>query len=238
MPATLPLFLACVLFAASVQTLAGFGFSLVLMPLAVSLLGIKTAAPLVALIALSVSLVNSVRNRAWVDARELGLLTLAAAFGIPIGVWTLVNIDEQIVTAALGVVLILHGLYSLAQPGRLPLISGRWALPMGFIAGCLGGAYNVSGPPLVIYGSLRHWPTDRFRAILQAFFTLTYILTLGAHLAGGRITMPILTLYAWAVPAFGLGLVGGAALDRRLNTARLRLLVNLLIVALGVSLIL
>jgi len=44
------------------------------------------------------------------------------------------------------------------------------AVPFGFLAGILGGAYNANGPPIVIYGVMRGWKKEAFRASLQGFF--------------------------------------------------------------------
>ena len=45
-----------------------------------------------------------------------------------------------------------------------------WLLGCGFIAGVTGGAYGMNGPPLVIYGAMRRWSAQHFRATLQAYF--------------------------------------------------------------------
>ena len=86
MSSDLVLFFVAVLCAASLQTMAGFGFALMMMPLAVLLLGVRTAAPLVALVGLAVSLVNMLRNRQSIDLRELRVMVLLGAVGIPFGV--------------------------------------------------------------------------------------------------------------------------------------------------------
>ena len=43
-------------------------------------------------------------------------------------------------------------------------------LTFGFFAGILGGAYGLNGPPLVIYGTMRRWSPQHFRATLQGYF--------------------------------------------------------------------
>ena len=238
MSSTLVLFFVAVLCAASIQTMAGFGFALMMMPLAVLLLGVRTAAPLIALVGLAVSLVNMLRNRQSIDLRELRVMVLLGAVGIPFGVWALVGISERAIRVTLGVLLIVYGLASLLRPIKRPPISSGWAYPVAFLAGGLAGAYNLPGPVLVLYGSLRQWPHDKFRAMLQSFFTASYLLTTALHLAGGRLTPSVLQLSAVALPAFLLGILLGSRVDRRLDRRLLRAAVNVLIAALGVSLIL
>ena len=50
--------------AATLQTLTGFAFALIMMPFATMALGVRTAAPLVALTALTTYAVNCLRYRA------------------------------------------------------------------------------------------------------------------------------------------------------------------------------
>ena len=234
----LVLFVVAVLVAASLQTMAGFGFALMMMPLAVLLLGVRTAGPLIALVGLAVSLVNTLRNRESIDRRELRGMVLLGAVGVPFGVWALVGISERTIRVTLGVLLILYGLASLLRPVKRPPISAGWAYPVAFLAGGLAGAYNLPGPVLVLYGSLRQWPHNTFRAMLQSFFVASYLLTTLLHLMGGRLTPTVLGLSAVALPAFLLGILLGSRVDRRLDRRVLRVAVHLLIAVLGISLIL
>lgn len=108
---------------------------------------------------------------------------------------------------------------------------------MGFISGCLGGAYNVPGPPVIVYGSLRQWPRDEFRAVLQALFLLQGMLVVTGHVVLGHVTTAVLTFYLVAIPALFLGILTAARLDDKINKAQFRKLVTGLILVLGVSLI-
>jgi len=52
-------------------------------------------------------------------------------------------------------------------------------------SGVLGGAYGMNGPPLAIYGALRRWSPQHFRATLQGyFFPASLIGLLGYGLMG------------------------------------------------------
>ena len=88
---------AIVFFAALVQSLSGFGFALIVMPLAVVAIGLKTAAPLVAMVSLALNTINMIRYRQALDMREVLRLTLASVLGIPVGVWALVNVSEDLI---------------------------------------------------------------------------------------------------------------------------------------------
>lgn len=231
---TVVLLIAIVFFTALLQTISGFGFALLAMPLFALVIGVKAAAPLVALTGFTLYAVNLLRYRRGFDLREVLPLALAAAAGIPVGVWALDKLDEQLIKRVLGLVLIGYALYVLWRPQTAPLRSRLWAYPVGFLAGCLGGAFNTPGPPVVVYGELKRWPRDLFRSTLQALFIFTSSLVIASHIAAGNLAHAALLTYAALVPALLLGVWCGARVDRRLNSARFRLLVLIMIFVTGV----
>ncbi len=227
-----------VVFCASfVQTLSGFGFALVVMPLVTLALGVRTAAPLVALAGLTLYAVNLLRHRAAFNLKEVIPIGISAAAGVPVGVWVLANADEYLVRQLLGLILVAYAVYALARPKAPRLRSRRWAYPAGFAAGCLGGAYNTPGPPAIVYGSLRRWPKDEFRAVLQALFLLTGLLVVASHVVAGHVTADVVHLYLYAAPALGLGILAGSRADRWVDGSRFRTLVNGMVLVLGVALV-
>src|SRR6266481_2734540 len=88
---------------------------------------------------------------------------------------------ESLVKSVLGLVLVGYGVYNLLTPRAPYLQHEKYAFPFGFIAGILGGAYNTSGPPVVIYGTLRRWSPEYFRATMQCYFFFTYLATIAGH---------------------------------------------------------
>lgn len=226
-----------VFFAALMQSLSGFGFALVVMPLLTLTLGLATAVPLVALIALTLYAVNLLRYRQSLNLSELKRLALAAALGVPVGLWVVASAPETAVKFFLGLLLIGYALYAFLNPTLAFTVPTSWGYGVGFIAGCLGGAYNVPGPPVIVYGSLRQWPRDEFRAVLQALFLLQGMLVVLGHGLAGRMTTAVFTFYLVAIPALFLGILTAARLDAKINKAQFRRLVTGLIFVLGVSLV-
>ena len=230
--------LATIFFIASFgQTISGFGFALVGMPLATLILGTRTAAPLVALTGLSLYTINVLRYRNSIHLRHVARLGIAAALGVPVGIWGLVSLDESFVKLFLGFILVGYTLFSIARPTLSFVPSHRWGYLAGFLTGCLGGAYNLPGPPLIVYGAFHRWERDEFRAMLQSLFFLTGLMTVASHLLANHLTLNILTIYALTAPAVILGIVIGAIIDRRINHAVFRWIVVALIFILGLSLI-
>ena len=232
-----PLIAVLVFVAALLQTLSGFGFAAMIMPVLTWALGLHTAAPLVALVALTVYAVNLLRFRQSINAREVVRLAVASALGVPLGIGALVYVDESVIKTLLGLSLAGYALYALLRPTTQRACAAWWVYPAGFLAGCLGGAYNTPGPPVIVYGSLRRWPKDEFRAVLQALFLINAILVVASHTVARHYNAEVLDLYLWAAPALLLGIGVAARLDSRVHHERFRFLVTIMILLLGLSLV-
>jgi uncharacterized protein len=69
------------------------------------------------------------------------------------------------------IVIICFAILSLVgNPPALRSDSKTWLMGCGFVAGILGGAYGMNGPPLAVYGTMRRWSAQHFRATLQGYF--------------------------------------------------------------------
>jgi hypothetical protein len=152
-------------------------------------------------------------------------------------VYVLREVDGRIITIILGFIVTGYALYALFAP-RLPqLHQPGWAYGFGFFGGVLSGAYNTSGPPVIIYGTCRRWEPTTFKGNLQAYFLLNSLFTLTAHMISGSFTAVVWQNYLWALPGVGLGLLLGRWVDGRLAPDKFRTAVLLLLILLGVRLI-
>lgn len=224
--------------AALTQRLTGFGSGLIPMSILPAFVGIQTATPLVALITATVDLLMLSRYRAGIRPRAVYPLLVGMMFGIPLGILALRRVDERIVLGVLGAVIALYALYALTG-FRVPRPNGRsWAWGVGFLAGALGGAYNTSGPPLIVYGQAQEWPPDEFKANLQTLFIFNDVLVIVGHLLAHNMTRTVTRAYLIALPALVVGFLIGGRLDRFLNPERFRILVLVLLFILGLRLML
>ncbi len=223
--------------AALTQRLTGFGSGLIPMSILPGFVGIHTVTPLVALITTTVDLLMLSRYRARIRPRAVCPLLVGMLFGIPLGILALRRMDERMVLGILGAVISLYSLYALVG-FRIPRPNGRpWAWGVGFLAGMLGGAYNTSGPPLIVYGQAQEWPPEEFKANLQTLFIFNDVLVIAGHLLAHNITGVVARAYLIALPALIGGFLIGGRLDRFLNPERFRMLVLVLLLILGLRLV-
>jgi uncharacterized protein len=219
------------------QALTGFGSALVSMALLPPLLGLMTAAPLVALMAGSIEIGLLLRYRSALRFASVKWLGAAMIVGIPLGLLGLRAVPERLALAVLGAVLCGYSVYAFFSP-RLPELRPRiWAPLLGLLAGTLGGAYNTSGPPLVIYGHSQPWSPDEFKGNLQGLFLVIDVVVVLSHLAAGNFTARVLSSYAWAMPGLLVGTLLGLILEHRLEPALFRRLVLIVLFVMGVRLL-
>ena len=215
----------------------GFGDALVAMPLLTLVIGIRVATPIVALMSVTISLAIIWGNWRDIDMRAAWRLVAAAMVGVPAGVWLLNRVPEQIVIGLLALSLVGFGLYSIVKPSMPTVRNHLWVYFFGFLAGCLGGAYNTHGPPVLIYGTLQDWSPVRFRATLQGFFFPVGLIVLASHGLGGLWSDEVFSLYALALLPMLAAIYAGSELSRRISPARFHRLVHLIIIGLGALLL-
>jgi uncharacterized protein len=237
-PLMLALAVAAIIFFASfTQSVVGFGTAMVGMPLIVGVLGIAISAPLIAMVGLTLEVVMLSYYRQSVNLTVMWRLIAAAVVGIPLGIYAVRRIDEEIVLTVLGIVIAGYAVYGLLRL-RLPeLRSSLWGYGAGFLSGVLGGAYNTAGPPVVMYGHCKRWPPEEFRGNLQGFFLVIDVLVVANHAVVGNFNPDVWRNYLIALAPLFLGFIVGTRLAKRIDPALYSRIVLVMLVILGVRLI-
>jgi uncharacterized membrane protein YfcA len=191
------LYVLLVLFVATfIRSAFGFGEALFAVPLLALRLPLEIAAPLAVLISITIAGVIVVQDWRKIHLRSAGWLVSATVFGIPLGLALLTSSHQRTVRVVLALLLMAYSAYSLAgsKPPELKTDSRAWLLGCGLVAGVLGGAYGMNGPPLVIYGAMRRWSAQHFRATLQGYFLPASILGMIGYWLNG-LWVPLVTHY-------------------------------------------
>ncbi|MGO9077389.1 MAG: sulfite exporter TauE/SafE family protein, partial [Terriglobales bacterium] len=179
---------------------------MIAVPLLAFFIPLTVAAPLAVLVSITVAGIVVVQDWNKIHLGSAGWLVLSSLFGIPLGLLLLTSSHQRIVKAALAVIIILFAIYSLIGSliGRAPLELSRdnraWLMACGFFAGILGGAYGMNGPPLVIYGAMRRWSAQHFRATLQGYFLPASIIGMAGYWLAGLWTPAVNHYYLLSLP--------------------------------------
>jgi len=217
-----------------IRSAFGFGDAVVAMPLLSMIIGLQLATPLVAFIAVTISMIIVVKNHKHIDFHVTWRLVLSSLIGIPLGLFFLKGVSDEWAKLILGVCIILFSGYNIAKPS-LKLIDkcGIISLITGFLAGVLGGAYNTNGPLVVIYGKLKQWPPETFRNTLQGYFLFTGFSILIGHGLAGLWTNEVIRLYLFLLPVVLIALVMGDYVHKRMPGDRFNHIVNILLIFIG-----
>lgn len=222
-----------------VQGLSGFAFSLVSMAFWAWVLPPQLAGPM----AVFGSLIGQI-----IGLRSLrGKFRLAPALpfiaggiaGIPIGIALLDRIDADWFKFTLGTLLVVYCPLMLVA-ANLPRIvfGGRLADgAIGVAGGTMGGLGGMSGAVPTLWCTLRGWPKDEQRSVVQSFNLSMHVLTLGAYAATGTITAEAGRMFLLLVPAMIVPTLIGTHVYSRFSEAAFRRLVLLLLSLSGVALL-
>jgi uncharacterized membrane protein YfcA len=185
-----------------IRSTFGFGEAMFAVPLLAVCLPLKVAAPLAVLLSITIAAVVVAQDWRQIHLRSSAWLVLSSLAGIPLGLWLLVSTHQRLAKAGLGIIILACSVYFLIgrAPFHLQRDSLRWLLACGFCAGVLGGAYGMNGPPLVIYGSIRRWPAQQFRATLQAYFLPASILGMTGYWFAGLWVPTVSHYYLISLP--------------------------------------
>lgn len=206
------------------------------MSLLPSLVGLKVATPLVALVGLVLEALMLIRYRESLQFKSILGLVVSASLAIPLGVIYFRGLDENVALFVLGTIIAVYALYALFG-FRLPLLTHpAWAWIFGFIGGLFGGAYNTSGPPAVVYGNCRKWSPGEFKSNLSGYFLVGSLVVVASHWVGGNFTPDVWSQFWVTLPALFLGFFAGQSMDGRLNPEIFRRIVLVLLIVLGVRL--
>jgi uncharacterized protein len=221
-----------------IRSAFGFGEALIAVPLLAFCMPIQIAAPLAVLVSITIAAVVVIQDWRHIHVRSAGWLIFSTLFGIPLGLLLLTHSPEHLVKGLLGGLILLFAMFCLFGKLRLQLHhdSRAWMLTCGFVAGILGGAYGMNGPPLVIYGTMRNWTAQHFRATLQAYFLPASILGMCGYFCAGLWTRTVTHDYLLCLPVMFPAVFLGRAINHRLSSATFSRYIYAGLAAIGLAL--
>lgn len=230
--------LAVLFLATFVRSAFGFGEALIAVPLLALIMPVEVAAPVAVLISVTVAIVVLAQDWRHVHVRSAGWLVLSTLAGTPLGLLLLTRMDSAIVKACLGAIIMAFSIYSLLKRHRAALKDDRSAWVFGFAAGVLGGAYGMNGPPLVMYGTLRRWTPQHFRATLQGYFLPASLMALAGYALAGLWKPLVTRYYLMALPVVIVAIFLGRLANGRMDGQTFLRLVHVGLVVVGGLLVL
>jgi uncharacterized membrane protein YfcA len=232
---TFLLLLAVVAVSGTVRGFAGFGQGMVFMPVAAALIDPKVAVIIIWLIDTLPTLPILVPAVGKVRWRSVLPVLAGYAPAVPFGVWWLVSGNVEtlrwaISLAVLSVVAVLWSGWRYSGE-RSPSI----AAGVGAFSGVIGGATQLSGPPVVLYWLSSAAPPWQVRANVIVYFCMTSVLSGSAMAVAGLFTVKAATYAVIFAPVYAAGVYLGHRLFPRASERFFRRLAFCLILFAALS---
>jgi uncharacterized protein len=211
--------LVVVFLATLIRSAFGFGEALFAVPLLALVLPLGIAAPLAVLISITIAGLIVAQDWEKILLRSTVWLVTATVFGIPLGLVLLTSSHQRAARITLSILIMAFSVYSLigTNPPELKTDRWSWLICCGLIAGVLGGAYGMNGPPLAIYGAMRRWSAPHFRATLQGYFLPASILGMIGYWWKGLWVPDVTHYYLASLPVVFPAIFLGRMFNRRLG---------------------
>lgn len=216
MDEVIPVALAA-LVGAALASATGFGFALVLAPVAFAVLDAEAAIWTVTLLGLVVNgmTLGAERRRPRPLGAEVAGLLAWSAPGAVGGALALQALSETALQVLVSVVVLASLAVRRVRPGRGP--APAWARPAaGVSLGALNASVGSGGPPVVLYLLRVGAPSERMRDTLTAVFFAVNLLTAPVLLATGVTGFPDGAVLAAGTASAVLGQLAGRVAFRRL----------------------
>ena len=95
----------------------------------------------------------------------------------------------------------------------------------------------MNGPPLVIYGTLRRWSAEQFRATLQGYFLPASVVGMAGYWLAGLWVPMVSRYYLLSLPVAAASIVLGRVVNRRLAGRSFIRYVHIALILIGTTLL-
>lgn len=219
------------------QTVVGFGFALLAVPVLVLRVDVQNAVVLSAVLGTVSSGLRSRSLKVHRDKRLVSLYVWSAVVGAPFGLLLFLFADLRVLKMLIGISVFV-GIGVLVRGADLRHVGPNLERLMGFVSGVLLTSTSTNGPPLVLGLQSRKIEPDVFRATIATIF---FVLGLGSVVIFalvGHLTRPVLGYSIAALPTVVIANRLGLMSARKVSPILFRRLVIGLLVIAGASAIL
>ena len=216
------------------QSLSGFGFALLSVPLMTLVVSPRDAVIISTIIGATSTSIQAVLDRKHLDWPLAKRLSIASYIGMPFGLGAFLFVSETGLRFGLGVV-VLVATFLLLRGFRLHDEQHHYDWSLGLVAGVLATSTSTNGPPLVFLMQARQMAPATFRATINTVFALSNFGALALFLSAGKVTSQNLTGVAVALPSLGVALSLGYIVRRYVSAERFKYLVIVLLFLSSVS---
>ena len=210
----------------ALETITGFGCTVLAMPFMVELIGLQKAKILLSTLALLLALYIVVTKYKKINIKEFGIIILFVGLGMPLGLYLFKTFDPFWLKKALAVFIVIS---SVIQMKLLFFAKAEKQIParrtwkdtfyyiLLFLGGIVHGAFASGGPLVVLYAARRLKDKGQFRATLCLLWTTLNTILFITYVHDKAITGESGTGILYMLPFLIGGIIIGELIHNKVN---------------------
>lgn len=231
------LFMLILMFGVFVQALAGFGGTLIAMPLGIMIMGMGVTKPVMTFVAWITGVIVVVQEYKHINTRELMKMVGVMLAGVLGGIWLTGRLQLNFLLILYGIVVAGIGIKRLffkQKKEPSPLVQNT-ALA---VAGIMQGLFVSGGSFLAVYSVAKIKEKQEFRATVNAVWAIINTIMIITYFINGSVTKDVLTASGTAIiPTLVTVWLGGVLTKRVKQETFLKIIYVVLIISGAVLLI-
>ena len=220
--------------AAVLQSISGFGFSLLAMPLLSIFVDIQDAVVIATLCGIFTNAVHLRNDFQFVERSIARRISLSALIGMPLGVVVLSVFSATHMRAIIGAVIVVL-VFLMMRNFVLKTENTNVDIVLGAFSGLLATSVSTNGPPLVFLLQSKQLDPWRLRATLAYVFTISGCASFIVLMIAGKGSIEAFQYAMLSLPAMYLGTVVGRKARLRVTQEAFKRLMYVLLLATAVS---
>ena len=220
--------------AAVLQSISGFGFSLLAMPLLSIFVDIQDAVVIATLCGIFTNAVHLRKDFQLVERSIARRISLSALIGMPLGVVVLSVFSATQMRAIIGAVIVVL-VFLMMRNFMLKTENTNVDIVLGAFSGLLATSVSTNGPPLVFLLQSKQLDPWRLRATLAYVFTISGCASFIVLMIAGKGSIEAFQYAMLSLPAMYLGTVVGRKARLRVTQEAFKRLMYVLLLATAVS---
>lgn len=225
------LFMLVLMFGVFVQALAGFGGTLIAMPLGIMIMGMGVTKPVMTFVAWITGVIVVVQEYKHINARELMKMVGVMLAGVLGGIWLTGRLQLNFLLILYGIVVAGIGIKRLffkQKKEPSPLVQNA-ALA---VAGIMQGLFVSGGSFLAVYSVAKIKEKQEFRATVNAVWAIINTIMIITYFINGSVTKDVLTASGIAIiPTLITVWLGGVLTKRVKQETFLKIIYVVLIIS-------
>lgn len=220
--------------AAVLQSISGFGFSLLAMPLLSIFVDVQDAVVIATLCGIFTNAVHLRKDFQLVERSIARRISLSALIGMPLGVVVLSVFSATHMRAIIGAVIVVL-VFLMMRNFILKTENTNVDIVLGAFSGLLATSVSTNGPPLVFLLQSKQLDPWRLRATLAYVFTISGCASFIVLMIAGKGSIEAFQYAMLSLPAMYLGTVVGRKARLRVTQEAFKRLMYVLLLATAVS---